>query len=173
MLQFAKSLVSKGLDVSLVTFCGNKPMAVQDYSSVKLDDPGANNLLQKKRRQLPQAVQSCCHLKITINHGETRHWPVSTVFYMVGLPLLQAHDLPSFVYDIQVVNWMSKQRPIKTIAPTIPSKHLDERVEDDNDYGFHSFKPEIDICVKWLNSKQTDSVVYMSFGSLATLGLLT
>ncbi|KAK8976904.1 hypothetical protein V6N11_019578 [Hibiscus sabdariffa] len=127
MLQFAKSLVSKGLDVSLVTFCGNKPMAVQDYSSVKLDDPGANNLLQKKRRQLPQAV----------------------------------------------VNWMSKQRPIKTIAPTIPSKHLDERVEDDNDYGFHSFKPEIDICVKWLNSKQTDSVVYMSFGSLATLGLLT
>ncbi|KAK8486445.1 hypothetical protein V6N12_035032 [Hibiscus sabdariffa] len=84
MLQFAKSLVSKGLDVSLVTFCGNKPMAVQDYSSVKLDDPGANNLLQKKRRQLPQA------------------WPVSTVFYMVGLPLLQAHDLPSFVYDIQV-----------------------------------------------------------------------
>ncbi|KAK8631327.1 hypothetical protein V6N13_080081 [Hibiscus sabdariffa] len=29
---------------------------------------------------------------------------------------------------------MSKQRPIKTIGPTIPSKYLDKRVEDDSDY---------------------------------------
>ncbi|KAK9016221.1 hypothetical protein V6N11_007301 [Hibiscus sabdariffa] len=41
-----KASFPKG-DVSPDTFCGNKPMAVQDYSSVKLDDPGANNLLQK------------------------------------------------------------------------------------------------------------------------------
>ncbi|KAK8474881.1 hypothetical protein V6N13_080092 [Hibiscus sabdariffa] len=32
------------------------------------------------------------------------------------------------------------------------------------------FKPEMDICVQWLNSKMTGSVVYVSFGSLATLG---
>ncbi|KAL4313529.1 hypothetical protein GQ457_01G035420 [Hibiscus cannabinus] len=70
----------------------------------------------------------------------------------------------------EVVKWMSKQRLIKTIGPTISSKYLDKRVEDDSDYGIHLFKPEMDICVKWLNFKQTGFVVYVSFGSLATLG---
>ncbi|KAK8486443.1 hypothetical protein V6N13_099886 [Hibiscus sabdariffa] len=261
MLQFAKLLVSRGLDVSLVTFCGNKPMAVQDYSSVKLepvfDDLGADNILQKSGEDYIQQVRGVVTLRlpqimaklgmcksenpasclvydsvvpwaldVAKEHGVygaeffTMSCAVSTVFYnvhegllkvpivepcvsMAGLPLLQARDLPSFVYDIQtyptftqfltnqflsfkkadwvffntftsleneVVNWMSTLRPIKTIGPTIPSKYLDKRVEDDSDYGIHLFKPEMDICVNWLNSKQTGSVVYVSFGSLATLG---
>ena len=65
---------------------------------------------------------------------------------------------------------MASQRSIKTIGPTIPSKYLDKRLEDDKDYGIHLFKPEIDICINWLNSKETGSVVYVSFGSLAALG---
>ncbi|KAK8614835.1 hypothetical protein V6N13_068624 [Hibiscus sabdariffa] len=261
MLQFAKRLVSKGLDVSLVTFCGNKPMALPDRSSVKLepvfDDLGADNVLGKSSDdylkrfkavvslRLPQIMaklgmsksenQASClvydslapwALDIAKEQGVygaeffAMSCAVSTVFYnvhegllklpiaepclsMAALPLLQPRDLPSFVYDIkaypiftqlltdqfssfnkadwvffstftsletEVVNWMSKQRPIKTIGPTIPSKFLDKRVEDDGDYGIHLFKPETDICVNWLNSKQTGSVVYVSFGSLATLG---
>ncbi|KAL4312973.1 hypothetical protein GQ457_01G035320 [Hibiscus cannabinus] len=249
MLQFAKRLVSKGLlDVSLVTFCVNKHMAVHDPCSVKLqpvfDDLGADNLLHKSADdylerfkavvtlRLPQIMAklgmsksenpaSCLvydslvpwALDIAKEHGVygaeffTMSCAVSTVYYnvhegllkvpivepcvsMAGLPLLEARDLPSFVYDIKayptftqlltdqfssfkkpdwVVKWMSKQRPIKTIGPTIPSKYLDKQVEDDSDYGIHLFKPEMDICVKWLNSKQTGSVVYVSFGSLATL----
>ncbi|KAK6255541.1 hypothetical protein SCA6_016846 [Theobroma cacao] len=70
----------------------------------------------------------------------------------------------------EVLNWMASQRPIKAIGPAIPSKYLDKRVEDDEEYGLHLFKPEIDICINWLNSKETGSVVYISFGSLAALG---
>ncbi|GMJ01653.1 hypothetical protein like AT1G05675 [Hibiscus trionum] len=261
MLQFAKRLVSRGLDVSLVTFCGNKPMEVQDRSPVKLepvsDDLGADDLLQKSADdylkrfksvvtlRLPQIMAklgmsksenaaSCLvydslvpwALDIAREQGVygaeffTMSCAVSTVYYnvyegllkvpivepcvsMAGLPLLQARELPSFVYDIkayptftqlltdqfstfnkadwvffntftslenEVINWISSQRAIKTIGPTVPSMYLDKRVEEDNDYSIHLFKPEIEICVKWLNSKQTGSVVYVSFGSLATLG---
>ncbi|KAK8573078.1 hypothetical protein V6N13_099893 [Hibiscus sabdariffa] len=159
MLQFAKRLVSKGLDVSLVTFCGNKPMAIQDYSSIKLepvfDDLGADNFLEKSADdylerfkavvtlRLPQIMvklgmsksenpASCLvydslvpwALDIAEEQGVygaeffTMSCAVSTVYYnvyegllkvpivepcvsMAGLPLLQARDLPSFVYDIK------------------------------------------------------------------------
>lgn len=64
---------------------------------------------------------------------------------------------------------MARKRSIKTIGPTIPSKYLDKRLGDDKDYGLHLFKPEIDICMNWLNSKETGSVVYISFGSVAAV----
>ena len=64
---------------------------------------------------------------------------------------------------------MASKWPIKTVGPTIPSIYLDKRLKDDNDYGLHLFKPDSDLCIKWLNSKETGSVVYVSFGSLAGL----
>ncbi|XP_030938183.1 UDP-glycosyltransferase 74E2-like isoform X2 [Quercus lobata] len=71
----------------------------------------------------------------------------------------------------EVVNWMiSQQWPVKTIGPAIPSIYLDKRLEDDKDYGVHLFKPDVDACMKWLDTKETNSVVYTSFGSLASLG---
>ncbi|KAF8391756.1 hypothetical protein HHK36_021990 [Tetracentron sinense] len=70
----------------------------------------------------------------------------------------------------QVVNWMTKLWPIKTIGPTLPSMYLDKRVEDDKDYSINLFKPNADACMEWLNTKESDSVVYVSFGSLASLG---
>ncbi|KAL4385684.1 hypothetical protein GQ457_15G024270 [Hibiscus cannabinus] len=106
---------------------------------------------------------------------------VSAVFYnvhegLLKLPIFSGFNEADWVFsntftslETEVVNWMSKHRPIKTIGPTVPSKYLDKRVEDDSDYGIHLFKPETDICVNWLNSKQTGSVVYVSFGSLVTL----
>lgn len=60
--------------------------------------------------------------------------------------------------------------PIKTIGPTIPSMYLDKRLEDDTDYGFGLFNPNADTCMKWLDSKEVGSVVYVSFGSMANLG---
>lgn len=65
---------------------------------------------------------------------------------------------------------MEKEFPIKNIGPTIPSKYLDKRLKDDNDYGLSLFKPETDTCRIWLDSKDVGSVVYVSFGSLAALG---
>ncbi|KAF8391757.1 hypothetical protein HHK36_021991 [Tetracentron sinense] len=70
----------------------------------------------------------------------------------------------------EVVNWMAKLWPIKTIGPTVPSMYLDKRVEDDKDYSINLFKSNGDDCMKWLNMKESDSVVYVSFGSLASLG---
>ena len=64
---------------------------------------------------------------------------------------------------------MASKWPIKTIGPTIPSMYLDKRLQDDKDYGLSLFKPNAEACIKWLDAKKIGSVVYVSFGSLATL----
>ncbi|GMY32906.1 UDP-glycosyltransferase 74E2-like [Fagus crenata] len=70
----------------------------------------------------------------------------------------------------EVVDWMASQCPLKTIGPAIPSMYLDKRLEDDKEYGLSLFKPNMDACMKWLDTKEIGSVVYTSFGSLASLG---
>ena len=70
----------------------------------------------------------------------------------------------------QVVSWISSQWPIKNIGPTIPSMYLDKRLKDDKNYDLSLFKPSVDACMKWLDSKDTGTVVYVSFGSMAALG---
>ena len=65
---------------------------------------------------------------------------------------------------------MASQWPFKTIGPAIPSMYLDKRLEDDKEYGLNLFKPVMDICMKWLDTKEIGSVVYISFGSMATIG---
>ncbi|KAK9141398.1 hypothetical protein Scep_011079 [Stephania cephalantha] len=131
--------------------------------------------------------------------------PVSSHVSLPGLPVLESHDLPSFVVhtesypgllklvlsqfsnldgtdlllfntfdklEEEVLDWMGKQWPAKTltIGPTFPSMYLDKRVEGDEDYGLHLFKPDTGTCMSWLDKKEAGSVVYASFGSLASLG---
>ncbi|KAK6781580.1 hypothetical protein RDI58_019376 [Solanum bulbocastanum] len=69
----------------------------------------------------------------------------------------------------EVIDWMSKIYPIKTIGPTIPSMYLDKRLHDDKEYGLSIFKPMTNECLNWLNHQPINSVVYVSFGSLAKL----
>ena len=64
----------------------------------------------------------------------------------------------------------SQQWPIKTIGPTIPSMHLDKRLDDDKEYDLHLFKLDVDACMKWLDTKESGSMVYISFESMAILG---
>ncbi|KAI8559002.1 hypothetical protein RHMOL_Rhmol04G0140300 [Rhododendron molle] len=71
----------------------------------------------------------------------------------------------------QVLNWMASQWPmIKTVGPTIPSVYLDKQLEDDKYYGLNLFHPSTEACMKWLDTKEKSSVVYASFGSIATVG---
>nr|WPX61740.1 UGT74AG11 [Hedera helix] len=69
----------------------------------------------------------------------------------------------------EVVKWMSNLWTVRNIGPTVPSVYLDNRVENDSDYGFNLFKPSTEVCMQWLNTKETGSVVYVSFGSAASL----
>ncbi|KAJ8435139.1 hypothetical protein Cgig2_018967 [Carnegiea gigantea] len=72
--------------------------------------------------------------------------------------------------ETEVVNWMASHWAVKTIGPAIPSMYLDKRLPEDKDYGLSLFKPEIDICIPWLNAKEDGLVVYASMGSMASLG---
>ena len=65
---------------------------------------------------------------------------------------------------------MAKVCPLLTIGPTIPSIYLDNRIEDDKDYGLDLFTTDSsDFTQNWLNNKPAGSVVYVSFGSMACL----
>ncbi|XP_074284496.1 mogroside I-E synthase-like [Silene latifolia] len=72
--------------------------------------------------------------------------------------------------ECEVINWMQSICTVKTIGPCIPSKYLDNRIPDDNDYGLSLFQPETDACIQWLDARQSGSVVYISMGSMASLG---
>ncbi|WCJ37275.1 UDP-Glycosyltransferase superfamily protein [Euphorbia peplus] len=70
----------------------------------------------------------------------------------------------------EAIDWMAKRWKLGTIGPTLPSKYLDKRLEDDNDYGINLFEPDTTTCMNWLKDRRNGSVVYVSFGSMAEVG---
>ncbi|KAH6809281.1 hypothetical protein C2S51_027064 [Perilla frutescens var. frutescens] len=69
----------------------------------------------------------------------------------------------------EVLKWMGKECKIQTIGPTVPSMYTDKRIPGNYDYGLCFFKPKTESFIKWLDSKEDRSVIYVSFGSLADL----
>ncbi|KAL7264060.1 hypothetical protein ACSBR1_002085 [Camellia fascicularis] len=67
-------------------------------------------------------------------------------------------------------DWMAKLWRARTIGPTIPSMYLDKQLKDDKDYGINLFNPNSNVCINWLNAKPINSVIYVSFGSMAEIG---
>ena len=67
---------------------------------------------------------------------------------------------------------MQTHTPLKTVGPTVPSILLDKGLMDDNNYGMSLIKStkEDSKIIEWLDSKDSESVIYVSFGSVSMLG---
>jgi pathogen-inducible salicylic acid glucosyltransferase len=74
-------------------------------------------------------------------------------------------DAPFFLQEAQ---YMASQWGAKTVGPTVPSAYLGNRLPDDVSYGFHLYTPMTTEIKAWLDEMPASSVVYVSFGSLAT-----
>jgi len=68
-----------------------------------------------------------------------------------------------------LLKWVQSLWPVLNIGPTVPSMYLDKRLSEDKNYGFSLFNAKVAECMEWLNSKEPNSVVYLSFGSLVIL----
>lgn len=67
---------------------------------------------------------------------------------------------------------MANKWPILTIGPTAPSMFLDNQVykKEKLDDGNYLFETNKETCLKWLDKRETNSVIYVSFGSVASIG---
>ncbi|CAN0916656.1 UDP-glycosyltransferase 74F2 [Linum grandiflorum] len=68
----------------------------------------------------------------------------------------------------EALDTMSKVCPVLAVGPTVPSTYLDNRIEDDEEYGVDLFSLERSISTTWIATKPPKSVIYVAFGSMVT-----
>ncbi|KAA8540859.1 hypothetical protein F0562_024822 [Nyssa sinensis] len=71
--------------------------------------------------------------------------------------------------ESELAKAMSGLWPVEMVGPMVPSAFLDQQIEGDTDYGASLWKSVSDQCLRWLETKQPKSVIYVSFGSMANI----
>ncbi|EER99196.1 UDP-glycosyltransferase 74E2 [Sorghum bicolor] len=82
------------------------------------------------------------------------------------------HVLVNSFYDLepQEAEYLAATWRARMVGPTVPSAFLDNRLPDDVSYGIHLHVPMAAESKAWLDAQQARSVLYVSFGSMASLG---
>ncbi|XP_021719003.1 UDP-glycosyltransferase 74B1-like [Chenopodium quinoa] len=63
---------------------------------------------------------------------------------------------------------MSEKWPLKMVGPMLPSAYLGQQMED-REYGGSLWNQATENCLRWLDTKPSNSVIYISFGSMAEI----
>ncbi|KAF2314717.1 hypothetical protein P3X46_023350 [Hevea brasiliensis] len=71
--------------------------------------------------------------------------------------------------EIELVRAMRGLWPVVMVGPTLPSAYLDQQIDGDTAYGASLWEQTTDQCLRWLDTKPPDSVIYVSFGSMADI----
>nr|XP_009590343.1 UDP glycosyltransferase 9-like [Nicotiana tomentosiformis] len=98
------------------------------------------------------------------------HPTIARLFFGLTINLKKADWLLFNTFDVlenEVINWLRTQYSIKTIGPTFLTMYLDKQLKDVKENGL---SPSGETCIKWLDLREIGSVIYVSFGSLASLG---
>ncbi|CAN4094784.1 unnamed protein product [Withania somnifera] len=69
----------------------------------------------------------------------------------------------------KIARGVSEFWPARLIGPIVPSSYLDGRIESDKGYGASLWESLSKECLNWLTTKASQSVIYISFGSLVSL----
>ncbi|EXB42069.1 UDP-glycosyltransferase [Morus notabilis] len=69
----------------------------------------------------------------------------------------------------ELVKAMQGLWPLQMVGPMVPSAYLDQQIEGDTSYGASLWKLTSDQHMTWLSTKPPNSVIYVSFGSMADI----
>ncbi|KAJ0092841.1 hypothetical protein Patl1_26910 [Pistacia atlantica] len=173
ILQFCKALTSKGLKLTLLpTTSSTTTSNFIQTKATSIDIEIISDGIEGKSRPMPWMPQLKINDLPSFLDGTDSYPSLLKLVVSQFSNIEESKWLFCNTFDMledEVVKWMASKFPVKNVGPTIPSMYLDKKLENDKDYGLSLFKPSTDTGMTWLDSKETGSVVYVSFGSLGAL----
>ncbi|KAJ9701765.1 hypothetical protein PVL29_006928 [Vitis rotundifolia] len=157
----------------------NHPAKILVYDSIL---PWAQDVAERQGLHGASFFTQSCAVSAIYYHFNQRAFssPLEgSVVALPSMPLFHVNDLPSFISDKGsdsallnlLLNQFSNFQKVKRILFNTYTKLEDEtKGWSMTDYGLSLFKQNIDTCITWLDTKEIGSVVYVSFGSVASLG---